>query len=102
MDNVSQFPPRDGAPEFMIGPFTENRVVIDGRLIPKMTAWREGDKIWICLDNRLSTHFPSEWGWNAAWLAATAMAIGAGYPCITAESKDRPFAPQCSEIKLDN
>lgn len=101
MNDVLQFPEKkDGPPDFIIGPFEENRVVLEGKLIPKLTAQREGDNISLCLDNRLSIAVPKEAAYDVAWLVANAMAIGAGYPCFTADRKTEAFAPGCSEIKI--
>ncbi len=98
-DNVHQFPPPEKAPEFMIGPFTEYRVVIEGRLIPNLTAFREGDDVVLVIDHRLSISVPADRAYDVCWLVANAMAVAAGYPCLSSDNKDRPFAPQCAEIK---
>lgn len=98
-DNVAQFPPPKGPPEWMIGPFEEWRVVIEGRAIPYLTAFREGsDHTCIVVDNRFTVSFPNELAYQAAWLLANAIAVGAGFPWLGAESRDRPFAPKCSAI----
>lgn len=97
-DNVTQFPPPEKAPEFMIGPFTEHRVVIEGRLIPHLTASREGDNIFLVIDHRLGITVPGDRAYDICWLLANAMAVAQGYPCFTSDNKDRPFAPQCAEL----
>lgn len=96
-DNVTQFPkPPEKPVEFLIGPFEEFRVIVDGRAIPKLTGHREADgRVWLTVDHRLTAYFSSdEDAYQAAVLAANAMAIGAGYSHAGAESKDMPFAPQ--------
>lgn len=97
MDNVTQFPTNE-APDFIIGPFTENRVVIEGRVIPNLTAIREGENVALVVDNRFSISLPKDRAYDVAWLVANAMAVGAGYPCLSSETKERPFAPQCAKL----
>ena len=100
-DNVTQFPkPTDKVPEILIGPFEEYRVVVDGRKIPKLTGHREADgKIWLTVDHRLTSYFSTEEdAYQAAILAANAMAVGAGYPFYGADNKEMPFAPPFSCI----
>lgn len=98
-DNVLHLPSREGPPEFMIGPFEEYRIVIEGKLIPKLTAFREGDDICLVLDHRLSISISKDRAYDVAWLVANAMAIGAGYPSILGETRDLPFATNC--VKLE-
>ena len=97
-DKVLQFPERQGAPEFMIGPFQEWRVVLEGKLIPHLTAYKDGDDIGLVLDNRLSISVPKDRAYDVAWLLANALAIGAGYACFTADEKFKPFASNCGEL----
>lgn len=99
-DNVTQFPPPEKPPEFMIGPFTEHRVVVEGRLIPHLTAFKDGMGINLVIDHRLSIAVPEDRAYDICWLLANAMAVAAGYSHFAAESKDRSFAPQCAEIKM--
>jgi len=96
-DNVMQFPEQK-PPEFIIGPFAENRVVIEGRLIPHLTVTREGDKTGLVIDNRLSISVPNDLAYSVCWLLANAMAVAQGYPCLSSESKDRAFAPLCTKL----
>lgn len=70
-----------------------DRVIIEGRQIPKLTAMADGDHVLIILDGRLSISVPQALGRQVAWLAANALAIGAGYSHLGAESKGTPFAP---------
>ena len=79
--------------DFLIGPFQEWRVQIEGRIIPRLTAFREGDRIVLVVDGRFSHSFAAEDAYSAAWLIANALAVGAGYSHLGAESKDKPFAP---------
>lgn len=97
-DNVTQFPKQGAAPDFMIGPFTEHCVVIEGRLIPNLTAYHEGENTVLVVDRRFSITVPKDRAYDVAWLVANAMAVGAGYPCLSSESKERPFAPQCTQL----
>lgn len=99
-DNVTQFPPPDKAPEFMIGPFEEYRVVIEGRKIPFLTVFKDADGVNLVIDHRLSIAVPEDRAYDICWLLANAMAVAQGYACLSSESKDRCFAPQCSQIEL--
>lgn len=95
-DNVTQLPlpPPSDPYGFMIGPFTEYRCLIDGRIIPDLSAYRDGpDNIAIVLNHRLSISVPKDLAQSVAWLVANALAIGRGYSHLGAESKVMPFAP---------
>jgi len=98
MDNVTELKqPKPLDP--LVGPFApQYRVIVDGRAIPKLTGFRDGDLTALVLDGRLSISVPPELAHQVAWFAANAMAIGAGYSHLGAETKDQPFAPQCVEI----
>lgn len=96
--NVTQFPTPEGPPEFMVGPFQKWKVQIQGRVIPKLTAYHDGDKVALVVDERFSASFPREHAYQAAWLIAEALAIGAGYSNLEAETKDHPFAPVGMEL----
>jgi hypothetical protein len=101
MSNVIGFPKSgDDAPELLIGPFSENRVVVDGRVIPLLSGYRAGDETVLVLDHRFSVGVPHEYAYPVAWLLANALAIGQGYASMNATSKDKPFAPQCSAIAI--
>lgn len=98
MTNVVELPRQD--PPDMQGPYRMGcHVVIDGRSIPNLHMHDTGDTVEFILDNRLAFEFPKEWAYLAAAFAANAMAIGAGYPFLGAETKDRPFASKC--VALD-
>ena len=104
MSDVIQFPEKanDVVPE-MIGPqAVGNSVVIDGRIIPNMMCIDRGKEIEFILDSRFSYTFPRELSYLAAAFAAQAMAIGAGYPFLGAESREMPFAPKIMHIDNGN
>jgi len=91
-DNVTQFPIAE--PEPWYRSYAEApRVIIEGRLIPMLRARERGDEITIILDERFAIDVPMMLGRQVAWLVANALAIGAGYPHLGAESKECPFAP---------
>lgn len=99
MSDVLNFPEPPKRPSLLIGPFEEHRVIVDGRLMPLLTGFREGDKIWLVVDGRfICGPFGEEEAHQAAILAGQAMAVTAGYPHLGAASKDQPFAPLCSEL----
>lgn len=85
-------------PALLIGPFEAYRVVIDDRVIPRLTGRKMGDRVELVVDGRFGATFREEDAHQVAWLIAQAMAIGAGYPSLNAESKDQPFASICREI----
>lgn len=94
--SVIQFPTKDAPDLFeIIGPFEEFRVLISGRQIPRLTAYRHAEgTIGLTVDGRFGGTFSSEFdAGQAAYLIANALAIGQGYSSMYAENKDRPFAP---------
>lgn len=98
-DNILEFPSKPEEPEdFLIGPFEECRVVIEGRKIPKLTGHRTTDGVNLIIDNRFCVLVPNDLAQDIAWLVAQAMAVGAGYPHLGAETKDRCFAPLCMQV----
>lgn len=100
-DDVVKFPDRANAkpPDLLIGPFEEWRVVVQGRCIPHLTGRREPDGIWLTVDHRLAAGpFTEEAAYQAASLAANAMAVATGYSHAGAESKDQPFAPRVNQL----
>lgn len=106
-DNVTKFPIAEVPPLF-VGPFSENRVVVDGRFVPGLTGWTEGDKTWLCVDRRFGAPFSTvEDAHSAAALIAEASAIAHGYSHFAADSKDKPFASKSvgigsiDDIKLE-
>lgn len=91
--------PHQATPKFLVGPFEEWRVQIEGRIIPRLTGRREGDKVWLVLDGRLGLECADEGvAYQTAHFVANALAIGEGYSHLGAENKDRPFAPMGCEI----
>lgn len=94
-DNITQL---HQEPQWIIGPFETYHVVINGRLIPNLTARRRGEKTSITVDGRITITVPNETAYQVAAFAADVLAIGAGYSHAGAESKDRPFAPRVAEI----
>ena len=99
-DNVTKFPEPEKAPPLLVGPFQEWRVMVDGRMIPNLTGFKyEDGRVALSVDHRFGADFPNEEiAYQAAWLIANAMAIGAGYPSMSAESKDRPFASRGFQV----
>jgi hypothetical protein len=90
--------PKLDAPS-IVGPIRQGTdVIIEGRAIPRMHCFEREHETEIILDGRLSFTFPREWAYLAACMAANAMAVGAGYSSLSAESKDRPFAPRCVQL----
>jgi len=86
-------------PPLLVGPFTYHSVVVDGRVIPRLTGNPDGPAhTMLILDGRFSHSFPNEHVRQAAWMIANALAIGQGYSHLGALTKDMPFAPQAMEI----
>lgn len=104
-DNVTQFPaPPPKAELKMVGPFQEWRVVVDGRFVPNLTAFEDksfGDGISLVVDHRFSIWVERDRAPDVAWLLAQAMAVAAGYPHFSADSKERPFASIACEMSAD-
>lgn len=98
--DVLQFPDAPKQPSLLVGPFQEWRVVVEGRAIPRLTGFHDGDKIAMVVDGRWSASFSEADARQVAWLIANATAVAEGYPWLGAESKGQPFAPLCSEISL--
>jgi hypothetical protein len=100
MTNVVEFPERQTPPD-MRGPERGGcDVIIGGLLVPRMHMYDKGETIDMILDGRFSYEFPKEWAYLAADFAANAMAIGAGYSFLGAETKDRPFASKVWKIEF--
>jgi len=100
-DNVTALPKREQPPQpdFLVGPLGSYHVVVDGRVMPLLSGFREGDKYWLVVDRRFACGpFGEEEARQAARLAGQAMAVTAGYPHLGAESKQHPFAPIGSAI----
>ena len=102
-DNVIK-PNFSEKPEWIIGPFyPENRVVLDGFVIPKLTANRHQDgSVTIILDRRFGFDFPDDdSAYQAALGMAHAMAIGAGFASFRHGDRPAPFASKAHEIKTE-
>lgn len=85
----------------MVGPVSSDpQVIIEGRAIPRLTMRDEGDEICIILDSRLAFPFPRSLAYQAASLAANALAIGAGFPFAGADEKCGAFAPKAAAVDL--
>ena len=98
-DNVTKFPEPPKQPNLLIGPFSEYRVIVDGKILPHLTGYMEGDSYWLVVDHRFACGpFDEEQARQAARLAGQAMAVATGYPHLGAASKDMPFAPGGMEI----
>jgi hypothetical protein len=98
MADVTRFPANE-VPELLVGPFQEWRVVVDGRAIPGLTGYKEGDITWLTVDHRFSQPFKtSDDAHSAAVLIAQAMAIASGYSHLGAETKDQSFAPKATRL----
>lgn len=84
---------------FLIGPFETWKVQVEGRVIPRLTGFVEGDRVALIVDGRFSASFLPADAKQAAWLIAQALAIGEGYSFLGAEQKSQPFAPKGMEIE---
>lgn len=83
MSNVTEFPiePKRDLIAEMKGPEAcGHAVILEGRLIPNVTMFERGDEIEFVLQNRLGFSFPRDLANHAISFAASAMAIGAGFP----------------------
>lgn len=99
MSNIHDFPPPLLREPLLVGPFEEYRVVVEGRAIPRLTGYLQEDgRITLIVDGRFMVDFPAEIAHQAAWLLANALAVGAGYTHLAAETKSQPFAPTISQV----
>lgn len=85
----------------LIGPFSTYHVVVEGRVIPRLTGRPVDEKIELIVDGRFSATFWPKDAEQAAWLIAQALAIGSGYTHVAAELPGGPFAPQAREINVE-
>jgi prepilin signal peptidase PulO-like enzyme (type II secretory pathway) len=101
MNNVVEMP-APKIPEWIVGPFEEYRVVIDGRMIPRLNALRLSDgRVSLMLDKRFILDLPDEGlALQVASFVANALAIGEGYAFLGSTSKEMPFAPYAGEVKI--
>lgn len=99
MPDVTRLP--TPSPVLDLGPASAGRqVIVDGRAIPKMRAIERGNEFEIILDGRFGYLVPADLSKLFATAMAQAMAIGAGYPNLAAESREAPFAPEIARIDL--
>jgi len=98
-DNIVNFPQEEPAPLF-VGPFSEHRVIVQGRFVPGLTGFEHADgTVELVVDHRFGGHFPNrETASQAAYLIAQATAIASGYPHFEADSKDQSFAPLAVQL----
>lgn len=84
----------------LIGPFTTYPVVVDGRIIPRLTGHPlPYGGYELIVDGRFSASFPDEeTARSAAWLIAEATAVAEGYSHLEALTKGRPFAPEVHQL----
>lgn len=90
MDNVTHLPQRDLIAEMKGADLGGNTVIMDGREVPGLVMYDNGDEIEFVLDHRMAVAFPRAQAWNAVALAFAAMAFGAG--CDPLNFQPRPFA----------
>jgi hypothetical protein len=96
--SVVDFPEPPKQPDLLIGPFTYHKVVVDGRAIPRLTGYPNGDDMTtLIVDARFAIDVPNNIASSVAWLVANALAVGEGYPHLGALTKDMPFAPTISQ-----
>lgn len=98
-DNVTPFP-QPTLPEWILPPMEVRNIVLDGRLIPKLTAYKRADgSVSLTLDGRYGLDCADEGiAYVTACFVANALAIGGGWPCYTADDKFKPFAPKCMQL----
>ena len=100
-DNVVKMPDPPKRPDWIVGPFEEWRVIIEGREIPRLQARRGTDgMVHFPLDHRFGLDVPEELAYPVACYVANAMAIGAGYAWHGADEKYKPFGVKTGEISL--
>lgn len=98
-DNITKFPEPEKMPDLLCGPFDEWRVIVDGKRMPLLTGFHEGDKIWLVADGRFCCGpFDETQAHQAARLAGQCMAVLSGYPHLGADNKEKPFAPNMGQI----
>jgi hypothetical protein len=94
--------PKPPPPDWIVGPFTSYHCIIEGRVIPQLTAVRcPNGNVVLTVDNRFSSEVPGDKAYEIAWLIVQALAVGAGYSHLGAENKEQPFAAMCSRISLE-
>ena len=100
-DNIVQFP-AEPAEQILIGPFEFYKVQVEGRVIPRLSGYREQmngvDGVFLIVDGRFGTCVENSRAPDVAWLVAQALAVGEGYTHLAADDKNRPFAPKSMQI----
>lgn len=100
--SITEFPKPPKQPELLCGPFQYHKVVVEGRAIPGLTGFPDGDGFTaLIVDGRFSITVPDDYAHRVAWLIANAIAVAKGYPCLSATSKEMPFAPIIGQIGGD-
>lgn len=103
MSDVVSFPPPPPKPELLVGPFSEWRVIVEGRQIPRLTGEKLDDNLTtLTVDRRFSIDVPDAIAPQVAWLVAQALAIGEGYTHLAAEQKGHGFAPTVAMVGEDD
>lgn len=99
-DTVVEFPKAPEPPGFLVGPFEEWRVVVDGRFIPKLTGVRNSNgTILLVVDHRFGVELPNEeLARSVAFVVAQALAVGAGYTHLGADAPGGRFAPMAMGV----
>lgn len=85
-----------------LGPFVEeHRVIVEGHLIPHLTAHpsSDGQAVTLILDRRFIIDGPADEVAKWAHFVANAMAVAAGYSNFKAEHKHESFATPVAGIK---
>lgn len=93
--------PADKPLDPLFGPITHNAIVVDDRLIPLLTGYREGHNTALVVDGRFTVSIPNEFAYQVAWLLAQAIAVASGYSHLGAANKECPFAPEVRQVKHD-
>lgn len=106
-DNITNFPDRerrDLIAEMKGAEQQGNCVNLKGYRIPNITMFDRGDHVDFCLDGRIVWSFSRDVAYDAIDFAATAMAVGAGYPHYEASEHhtQRSFAPKVFHIGDDH
>lgn len=78
-----------------IGPFEHHEVVVDGHLVPWLTAmpYEGGDRVDITLDQRFSLVLTTEEAGRVVPFLADAIAVASGEPCHPRPRHDPPLPP---------
>ncbi len=80
-----------------------SKVVVEGRCVPGLYARDCNDVIEFTFSHNFSVFYevPRSAALTFAAAIANALAIGSGYSCLGATSKDHPFAPQVIELSSE-